>query len=95
MPVLETRLSARAADFLANAAAMRSLVDDLRAKFDQVAQGGGETARARHSARGKLLPRDRVEMLLDPGTPFWSCRHWRRWACTRTATAATARPAPV
>jgi len=70
MPVLETRLSARAADFLANAAAMRSLVDDLRAKFDQVAQGGGETARARHSARGKLLPRDRVEMLLDPGTPF-------------------------
>ena len=45
MPVLETRLSARAADFLANAAAMRRLVDDLRAKFDQVAQGGGELGR--------------------------------------------------
>ena len=70
MPVLETRLSARAADFLANAAAMRALVDDLRAKFEQVALGGGEVARARHSGRGKLLPRDRVEMLLDPGTPF-------------------------
>jgi 3-methylcrotonyl-CoA carboxylase beta subunit len=70
MPVLETRLSARAADFLANAAAMRALVDDLRAKFDQVALGGGEVARARHSGRGKLLPRERVEMLLDPGTPF-------------------------
>ena len=70
MPVLETRLSARAADFLANAAAMRALVDDLRAKFEQVSLGGGEVARARHSGRGKLLPRDRVEMLLDPGTPF-------------------------
>jgi 3-methylcrotonyl-CoA carboxylase beta subunit len=70
MPILESRLNARAADFLANATAMRSLVDDLRARFDQVAQGGGETARARHTARGKLLPRERVEMLLDPGTPF-------------------------
>ena len=70
MPILETQLSARAADFLTNAAAMRALVDDLRAKFDQVALGGGEVARARHTARGKLLPRDRVEMLLDPGTPF-------------------------
>ena len=70
MPVLETQLSARAADFLANAAAMRALVDELRAKFEQVALGGGEVARARHSGRGKLLPRDRVEMLLDPGTPF-------------------------
>ncbi|GDX58071.1 carboxyltransferase subunit of acetyl-CoA carboxylase [Comamonadaceae bacterium] len=70
MPILETQLNARAADFLANAAAMRALVDDLRAKFEQVALGGGEVARARHIGRGKLLPRDRVEMLLDPGTPF-------------------------
>lgn len=70
MPILETQLNARAADFLANAAAMRALVDDLRAKFEQVALGGGEVARARHTARGKLLPRERVEMLLDPGTPF-------------------------
>ena len=70
MPILETQLSARAADFLTNAAAMRALVDDLRAKFEQVALGGGEVARARHSGRGKLLPRERVEMLLDPGTPF-------------------------
>ena len=70
MPILETQLSARAADFLTNAAAMRALVDDLRAKFDQVALGGGEVARTRHTARGKLLPRERVEMLLDPGTPF-------------------------
>ena len=49
---------------------MRTLVDDLRAQLDKVAQGGGEAARAKHTARGKLLPRERVQMLLDPGTPF-------------------------
>ena len=45
-------------------------VDDLNARLAQVAQGGGEGPRTKHLARGKLLPRDRVEMLLDPGTPF-------------------------
>jgi acetyl-CoA carboxylase carboxyltransferase component len=44
--------------------------DDLRAQLDKVALGGGEAARAKHTARGKLLPRERVQMLLDPGTPF-------------------------
>jgi 3-methylcrotonyl-CoA carboxylase beta subunit len=70
MPVLETKLNARSADFQANAAAMRAVVDDLKAKTARAAQGGGEAARAKHTARGKLLPRDRVQMLLDPGTPF-------------------------
>jgi 3-methylcrotonyl-CoA carboxylase beta subunit len=70
MPALETQLNARSADFLANAAAMRNLVEDLNAQVAKAAAGGGETARARHTARGKLLPRDRVQMLLDPGTPF-------------------------
>ena len=70
MPVLETKLNARSADFVANAAAMRSLVDDLNAKVNKAALGGGDTARAKHTARGKLLPRDRVQMLLDPGSPF-------------------------
>ncbi len=68
--ILDTQLNARSADFLANAAAMRALVDDLRARLAQVAQGGGEAARAKHVARGKLLPRERVDRLLDPGTPF-------------------------
>ena len=49
---------------------MRALVDDLHAQFAQVAAGGGEAARSKHTARGKLLPRERVERLLDPGTPF-------------------------
>ncbi|WP_298835294.1 carboxyl transferase domain-containing protein [uncultured Piscinibacter sp.] len=70
MPVLASNLSPRSEDFKANAAAMRALVDDLNAKLAQIAQGGGEAARAKHVARGKLLPRERVEMLLDPDTPF-------------------------
>jgi len=70
MPVLETNLNSRAKDFQANASAMRALVDDLRAKLAQAAAGGGDAARAKHTARGKLLPRERVQMLLDPGTPF-------------------------
>ena len=70
MPILETKLNARSADFQANAAAMRALVVDLNAQIDKASMGGGEAARAKHTARGKLLPRDRVAMLLDPGTPF-------------------------
>ncbi len=70
MPVLVSKLSPRSEDFKANAAAMRALVDDLQARLAQIAQGGGDGPRAKHVARGKLLPRDRVEMLLDPDTPF-------------------------
>ncbi len=70
MTILETKLNARSADFQVNAAAMRGLVDDLNAKVTQVEMGGGDAARAKHTGRGKLLPRDRVQMLLDPGTPF-------------------------
>jgi 3-methylcrotonyl-CoA carboxylase beta subunit len=70
MPTLASKLNPRSADFKANADAMRALVDDLYAKLERIAQGGGEAARAKHVARGKLLPRERVAMLLDPGTPF-------------------------
>ncbi|MBY0466583.1 MAG: methylcrotonoyl-CoA carboxylase [Burkholderiales bacterium] len=70
MTTLETKLNPRSADFQANAQAMQVLVDDLRVQVAQVALGGGEAARAKHTARGKLLPRERVHMLLDPGSPF-------------------------
>ncbi|MDO8275241.1 MAG: carboxyl transferase domain-containing protein, partial [Serpentinimonas sp.] len=70
MTALETRLKPRSAEFLANAQAMRILVDDLRQRLEQIAVGGGAAARAKHTARGKLLPRERVQNLLDPGTPF-------------------------
>ena len=70
MPILETKLNARSAEFQANAAVLRSAVADLNAKLAISAQGGGIAARAKHTARGKLLPRERDQMLLDPGTPF-------------------------
>lgn len=70
MPALVSKLNPRSEDFKANAAAMQGLVDDLNARLAQIALGGGDAPRAKHLARGKLLPRDRVEMLLDPGTPF-------------------------
>ncbi|MFO6418596.1 carboxyl transferase domain-containing protein [Hylemonella sp. W303a] len=70
MSQLISQLNPRSEAFQANAAAMRALVDDLRAQFARVEQGGGETARAKHVARGKLLPRERVQQLLDPGSPF-------------------------
>src|SRR5207244_2786177 len=53
-----------------NAEAMKALVADLRAKLDTAMQGGSEEARARHVARRKLLARERVNLLLDPGTPL-------------------------
>jgi 3-methylcrotonyl-CoA carboxylase beta subunit len=70
MPVIVSRLNPRSESFRDSAQAMRSLVDDLRTQLERIAQGGGDTARTRHLARGKLLPRERVERLLDPDTPF-------------------------
>jgi 3-methylcrotonyl-CoA carboxylase beta subunit len=67
---LESQLNPRSAEFQSNAAAMQALVEDLNAQVAKAEAGGGEAARAKHTARGKLLPRDRVQMLLDPGTPF-------------------------
>lgn len=70
MPIIETKLNPRSDDFRANAAALEALVADLRAKVEKLALGGGEAARDKHVSRGKLLPRDRIAQLLDPGTPF-------------------------
>ena len=70
MTVLDSKLNPRSDEFRVAAEHMRGLVDDLKAKVALVAAGGGEAARAKHLARGKLLPRERVTMLLDPGTPF-------------------------
>ena len=70
MPILDTQLDPRADDYRANAAALETLVADLRAVTARLAEGGEPAARDKHLARGKLLPRDRVAQLLDPGTPF-------------------------
>jgi 3-methylcrotonyl-CoA carboxylase beta subunit len=70
MPILQTRLDPRSDDFRANVEAMRSVVVDLRTTVDRIALGGPEAARQKHLARGKLLPRERVDALIDPGSAF-------------------------
>lgn len=70
MTVLKSATDTRSDEFAANSAAMQAVVDDLRAEVEKVKLGGGEAARAKHTGRGKMLPRDRVRALLDPGSPF-------------------------
>ncbi len=69
-PVLGTMVDADGDAYRANAAHNRALRDALRARVAAAARGGSEKARERHTSRGKLLPRERVERLLDPGSPF-------------------------
>ena len=69
MAVLTSHINTRDKDFDANRDHMKSQVDDLRQKVDAVRGGGGAKAQQRHTARGKLLPRDRLNALLDPGSP--------------------------
>jgi 3-methylcrotonyl-CoA carboxylase beta subunit len=70
MSCLKSAINPRDAGFKANAAATAKLVDELKSRMGEAAQGGDERSRARHASRGKLLPRDRVERLVDPGSPF-------------------------
>ena len=69
-PVLDTKLTAEGETFRTNATHNRALAETLRADVAKAALGGNDRSRERHTARGKLLPRDRVERLLDPGSPF-------------------------
>jgi 3-methylcrotonyl-CoA carboxylase beta subunit len=70
MPILRSEIDTRAAQFTANAAHLRAAVADLKQQMAQAALGGGAKACQRHTERGKLLPRERVRALLDPGSPF-------------------------
>ena len=70
MPIIESQIDTRSPAFAENAAAMQEKVKSLQTLLQQTALGGSEAARQKHIARGKLLPRERVEKLLDPGTPF-------------------------
>ena len=69
-PVLTSKLDTESPEAKARAAHNRALAEELRAKVAEAALGGSERHRERHVARGKLLPRERVERLLDPGSPF-------------------------
>jgi 3-methylcrotonyl-CoA carboxylase beta subunit len=70
MPVIRSHVDSRSAEFQANAAQLAALVDELGERLRRAAEGGGEKARAKHTERGKLLPRERIRALLDPGSPF-------------------------
>src|SRR3978361_1968510 len=67
---LHSSIDPASSDFSRNADAMRALVAELRDKLTLVAGGGGEVSRARHVSRGKMLARQRVDLLVDPGTAF-------------------------
>ncbi|MBM3353098.1 MAG: methylcrotonoyl-CoA carboxylase [Betaproteobacteria bacterium] len=79
MPAIKSKLDTRSEEFRASAGRMKALVADLRAKVERVAQGGEQAARAKHTARGKLLARERVRALLDPGSPFLEIGQLAAW----------------
>ncbi|HKD22618.1 MAG TPA: carboxyl transferase domain-containing protein, partial [Rhizomicrobium sp.] len=70
MAIIKSAILPSSAPFKANAQAMGALVDELKSRLAIAALGGDERSRERHKSRGKLLPRERVEGLIDPGTPF-------------------------
>ncbi|MEW6983457.1 carboxyl transferase domain-containing protein [Colwelliaceae bacterium 6471] len=70
MAKIVSKINPRSAEFIENAAHMQLQVDDLRKKLAEIKLGGGEKSRERHLSRGKLLPRERVNALLDPGSAF-------------------------
>lgn len=79
MPVLRTQINSKSEAFAENAAHMQAQVDDLFDKIAKIKLGGGEKAAARHESRGKLLPRDRVNALLDDGSPFLEIGQLAGW----------------
>jgi 3-methylcrotonyl-CoA carboxylase beta subunit len=70
MSVIASQIDPRSPDFQASSAQLRAVVDDLQRELIRSAEGGGAKAREKHVARGKLLPRERIRALLDPGSPF-------------------------
>ena len=79
MTTLKTSVNTRSSEFQQYDESMRKLVDDLREKVTTVSAGGSEKARDKHLSRGKLLPRDRIRNLLDPGTPFLELSQLAAW----------------
>lgn len=79
MPRIISQINSNSQTFSDNAKHMQLQVDDLRDKIAQIKQGGGERSNQRHIDRGKLLPRDRVNTLLDPGSPFLEIGQLAAW----------------
>lgn len=79
MPQIQTKINIKSQDFLDNHAHMQLQVDDLNEKISSIMLGGGEKSRERHLSRGKLLPRDRINALLDAGSPFLEIGQLAAW----------------
>ncbi len=79
MPVLRSNINTKSETFIANAEHMQAQVNDLLEKIEQICQGGGEKAAERHVSRGKLLPRNRINALIDPDTPFLEIGQLAAW----------------
>ncbi|MDX1704832.1 carboxyl transferase domain-containing protein [Pseudidiomarina sp.] len=81
MTVLTSAINPKDETFIANTRSMQKVVDDLSAKVNQIQQGGGPKYQERHLSRGKLLPRQRIEKLLDSGSPFLEIGQFAAWEC--------------
>lgn len=81
MSKIISKINTSSVEFLENKIAMDALVSDLREKVKKIALGGPEKSRKRHLRRGKILPRERVERLLDPGTPFLELSQMAAYEC--------------
>jgi 3-methylcrotonyl-CoA carboxylase beta subunit len=79
MSILKSQLNVRSAEFKVNADRMTTLVNDLKEKISQISLGGDAAAREKHTSRGKMLPRERVTKLLDPGSPFLEVGQLAAW----------------
>ncbi|MDF2643633.1 MAG: carboxyl transferase protein, partial [Pseudomonas sp.] len=79
MTTLHTRINTRSAEFNDNRAALLAQVEDLQQQLAQVRQGGGSKAQERHTSRGKLVPRERINRLLDIGSPFLEIGQLAAW----------------
>ncbi|MCP3869028.1 MAG: methylcrotonoyl-CoA carboxylase [Gammaproteobacteria bacterium] len=79
MSEINSRINTRSEEFMGNRESMQDLVDDLRRKVSRISLGGGERAREKHLGRGKLLPRERIRVLLDSASPFLELSQFAAW----------------
>src|SRR5690349_17133399 len=79
MSILKSSADTRSDAFRENDVLMRAAVADLRTKLGTIKQGGGAAARDKHVKRGKLLPRERIRVLLDVGSPFLELSQFAAW----------------
>ncbi|MCK4721190.1 methylcrotonoyl-CoA carboxylase [bacterium] len=70
MPVIRTKINTNSPEYLENVRAMGDVVKELKDTIAMIKQGGSEKSRKRHESRGKIMARDRVDLLIDPGSPF-------------------------